>query len=730
MNPFVNGTAPGTPYRTSVLTAGAPAEPEAETAYEGESEEDILAEARRRFDLCAEAESELRLKLLEDLEFYSGEGQWEDNIKAARLQDKRPCLTINRLPQSVHQVTNQIRKDKPAAKISPVDDQGDIKTAEILQGLIRHIEQQSNAPAVRSYASFYSVVCGRGYYRIVTEYSDPMSFDQEIYIRRIKNPLTVYMDPSAQEPDYSDARYCFIIEDLTDEEFKAQYPGKELASAESFSSTGDSNPIWRYRGGVRVAEYFCRKERDVEIAMLPDGSARPLAEIPEGVPILATRTARVPYVYWKKIDGAQILESREWPGRYIPVVAVLGEEFDIDGSTELAGMVRNAKDPQRMLNYWESAKTETIALAPRVPFIVAEGQLENHEKEWAQANTRNYAYLQYKPKSVGQELVPPPQRQVYEPPVQAITVAQAQTVDHLKATTGIYDASLGNRSNETTGVAIRQRQVQGDTANYHYIDNLATAVTHETRILIDLIPKIYDRPGRVARIIGEDGSAQTVPLNVPFNDQGIQRIYDLQTGRYDVAVNIGPSYATKRQESADSMLGFAQAAPELVPRYADLFVQAQDWPGAQEIADRVRPPDIPPPGEQQIPPQAQQKIQQLTQQNEQLTMAVTEMSKMIEAKQLEWSTRQQMQTEKLASDQQIAAEKNRTTLVTKAAELQTQEGVASDKNTTSIITKAIDTDSRDSIALLSNEVLSIAKRLEHIAAMESARQRGQQRPER
>lgn len=693
------------------------AAPASEDNYSGKSEEDILALARHRFDLCAEAESELRRLALEDLEFYSGQ-QWPDNVKAMREQDKRPCLTINRLPQSVHQVTNEIRKDKPAAKISPVDDQGDIKTAEIFQGLIRHIEQQSNAPAVRSYAAFYSVVCGRGYYRIVTEYSDPYSFDQEIYIRRIKNPMTVYMDPSAQEPDYSDAGYCFIIEDLTEEEFKAQYPGRELASAESFASTGDSNPVWRYRGGVRIAEYFCREEREEEIALLPDGSAVPVAQVPEGVPVLATRTARVPYIVWKKIDGAQILEEREWPGRYIPVVAVLGEEFDIDGTTELSGMVRNAKDPQRMLNYWESAKTETIALAPRVPFIVAEGQLENHEKEWAQANTRNYAYLQYKPKSVGQELVPPPQRQVYEPPVQAITVAQAQTVDHLKATTGIYDASLGNRSNETTGVAIRARTLQGDTANYHYIDNLATAVTHETRILLDLIPKIYDRPGRVARIIGEDGSPDKVTLNAPFDDQGIPRIYDLQTGRYDVAVNIGPSYATKRQESADSMLGFAQAAPELVPRYADLFVQAQDWPGAQEIADRVRPPDIPPPGEQQIPPQAQQRIQQLTQQNEQLQMAVQQMGQIIQAKQVEAAGKERIVQQQIASDERIAASKNQTTLVTKAAELQTQEGVAADKNFTSILKEAVDIDSRDSIALLSNEVQSIAERLRHLAAMQ------------
>lgn len=659
----------------------------------GESEEDFLATARRRFQLVVEAESELRKQIATDLDFYSGE-QWPDDVTSARNRDKRPCLTINRLPGFVHQVSNEIRKDKPAAKISPVDSQGDIKTAEIFQGLIRHIEQQSNAAAVRSYAAFYAIVCGRGYYRILTDYTSPYSFDQDIYIRRIKNPLTVYMDPSAQEPDASDAKWCFIVEDLLEEEFKAQYPDKELFSAENFRAEGDVSTLWRWQGNVRIAEYFCKKTRQQEIAMLQDGSGAPLEQVPPGEPVLATRIADVPYVHWCRMDGAQILEEGKWPGRYIPVIPVLGEEFDIDGTTELVGMVRNARDPQRMLNYWESAKTESIALAPRVPFIVAEGQIENHEQEWATANSRNYAYLQYKATTVSGQPVPPPQRQVYEPPVQAITIAEQQAIDHLKSTTGVYDASLGNRSNETTGIAIRTRQLQGDTANYHFIDALATAVTHETRILIDLIPKIFNRPGRIARIIGEDGSAETVTLNAPATREGLETFYDLSAGQYDVAVSIGPSYATKRQESADSMLGFAQAAPELVPRWADLFAQAQDWPGAQEIADRVRPPDLPPKGQQPIPPQVQQQMSQLNQQNQQLQMMVEQMGRIIQGKQVEASSKERMQTQQIESDERIAAMKDQSQLVMKAA----------------------DVGSKDSIALLQAEIAAIAKRLDMLQA--------------
>jgi Phage P22-like portal protein len=640
----------------------------------------MLVLARERFKQCVEAEAEYRRLALEDLSFYAGD-QWPDDVERGRQADKRPCLTINRLPQFVHQVSNQMRQDKPAPKVSPVDDEADPQTAEVIQGLIRHIEQQSKADSVRSYAGFYAVVAGRGYYRVLTEYTDPYSFDQELYIRRVKNPATVYMDPSAQQADYSDANWCFIVEDLTEDEFKAQYPDAELSSAENFRSTGDSDPVWRYEGGIRIAEYFYKVMETVTIVAVqhPETGeliSMPLEQAPPGIPVARSRQTKIPRVKWCKLNGAEILEQRDWPGQWIPVIPVLGEEFDVDGETQLFGMVRNAKDPQRMLNYWESAKTEMIALAPKAPWIGAEGQFENHEKEWAQANTRNFAYLQYKPKSVGQELIGPPQRQVYEPPIQAISLAQAQTVDHLKASTGIYDASLGNRSNETAGIAIQQRQIQGDVANYHFIDNLAASITHEARILVDLIPKIYDRPGRVARIIGEDNSERKVVLNQPYQEQGIERIYDLNTGRYDVVVGIGPSYATKRQESADAMLQFASISPEMLPRFADLIVENMDWPGAQAIADRIRPPDVPPKGQQPIPPQIQAQMQALSQQNQQLTTALNETVSLLNSKQLELQSKERMQTQAIESKERIAAQSDQIKLTTEAAKLGSQEDIA------------------------------------------------------
>lgn len=675
-----------------VIVSSSPVDADEEKRARRQYEEEFLSKARERFQRVAEAESELRANFDSDLDFYNG-NQWDQHISNSRRQDNRPCLTINRLPQFVHAVSNEIRQNKPAPKISPVDDKGDIETAEVLQGIYRHIERQSNAPAVRSYASFYSIVCGRGWYRVVCEYGDERSFDQEVYLRRIKNPMTVYMDPCCQEPDYSDAKYCFIIDDLTEDEFKSQYPDAEVSSLEDFRSTGDSDPDWAWEGHVRIAEYFTCEYEPREIALLPDGSVMPVEEVPEGTPIVQTRSTREHIVTWTKMSGAEILEQRRWPGRYIPVIAVLGEEYDVDGETQLVGMVRHAKDPARMINYWESAKTEAIALAPRAPYVAAEGQLENHEMEWQQANTRNWAVLQYKPREVGGSLVPAPQRQAFEPPIQAISVAQGGAVDNLKATTGIYDPSLGNRSNETSGIAIQQRLAQGSTSNYHFMDNLRTAINYEAKVIIDLIPKIYDRPGRVMRILGEDDTTQEVVLNAPHQDrQGMLKFYKLDAGRYDVAIDVGPSYQTKRQESVDSMTAFAQAAPQLVPQYADLYVKAMDWPGAQEIAKRVRPPGVGDEGEPQIPPQAMQQMQMLNQQLQEAQAQIDQMAKIIMGKQVESQSREK-----------IAQMDNQTRFA--IARMQAQSGMATkqaDIGSTETL-KYADIDSKEDIAAADNE---------------------------
>jgi hypothetical protein len=393
------------------------------------NDEDILKTAKSRFQLAVEAESEIRPLALDDLKFSAGE-QWPEDVKQSRELDRRPCLTINRLPQSIHQLTNDQRQNRPSIKVSPIDDKADIDTAKIYQGIIRHIEYSSDADTAYDKAFESAVRGGFGYFRIVTEYCDPMSFNQDIKIKQIRNPFTVYLDPNYQKPDGSDANWGFIVEDIPHDEYKAQYPKSKLASMEDWQSVGDQQAYWASSTTYRIAEYFYKEVTETKLLLLSDKSVITEKEMkdelasgmwPEGLTVVAERMSMLPSIKWCKLNGVEVLEKTDWLGRWIPIIPVLGEELDIDGKRILSGITRHAKDPQRMYNYWASAETETIALAPRAPFIGVEGQFEGHEAEWRTANVRNHAFLQYKPKSLGGVLAPPPQRNAYEPPVQAIT---------------------------------------------------------------------------------------------------------------------------------------------------------------------------------------------------------------------------------------------------------------------------------------------------------------------
>lgn len=617
-----------------------------------ETNEAFFTTLRKRFAQAQQSETEIREEMLTDLKFRAGD-HWPENIRQAREKDQRPCITINRLPATIHQVVNDVRQNKPSPKVSPVDDQGDIKTAEVFQGLIRHIERRSHAPAVRSYAAEYAITAGRGFYRIITEYADEISFDQEIRIKRIKNPFTVYFDPAVQEPDYSDARWAFIISNMSMEEYKEEFPKSSISSAAGFSSIGDREPLWVSANGVQVAEYFIVDHEPLELALLDDGEVIPKKDVIAEERILKTRKTMRRIIRWYKTNGYEVLSETTWPGKWIPIIPVLGEELDIDGETRLAGMVRDAREPSQMYNYWATAETEMIALAPRSPYVAAEGQIENRESEWAQANVRNFAVLQYKPKAIGDHLVPPPQRQAFEPPVVAISHARGQAADDIKATTGIYDASLGARSNEVSGRAILARQREGDVANYHYSDSINISTTHETRVLVDLIPRIYDRPGRIARIIGDEGDERRVPLNEETDENGEQTIYNLGAGSYDVAVDVGPSFQTKRQEAAESMLEFVRVFPPAAPIIGDLLALNMDWPGSREIAERLKtllPPELQVDegeGASPIPPEVQAKLEQAGQMIEQLTAKLNEMTDELERKKIELESKERIELMKI-----------------------------------------------------------------------------------
>ena len=599
-----------------------------------EDDQALLATLRARFLRAQEAESATRIEEEDDLRFANGQ-QWPTDIVSRRSSDNRPSLVINQMPQYLHQVTNEERQNRPAIRILPADDFADVDTAKVIQGMVRHIEVDSDADIAYSTAHEQGAGPGRGYFRIVTEYEDPMSFDQCIKIKRIRNRFTVYFDPSSQEFDGSDAMWCIIIEPMSRDVFRALYPDALPSSMQGWTSEGDG---WVQRDEVRVAEYFLKVNVQREIVLLDDGTVHETRFLPDGLEsrIVTRRQSLFPEIHWYKSNGYEVLEHQRFPGRYIPIIPVIGSEVDINGEVGYSGLVRHAKDSQRMYNYWSSSLTETIALAPRTPWVGAEGQFEGHEQEWIAANQRNIPYLEYKPTTHSGELVPPPQRNNFDSPIEAITRAQLLSREDIKATTGIYDASLGARSNETSGRAIIARQREGDVANYHYSDNLARSLRHAGRILVSIIPEIYSNK-RVVRILGEDMSTtQRITLNAPFEDEeGIERMYDVRVGRYDVVVDVGPSFATKRQETQAAMLELTKVYPPLFEVGGDILIKAMDWPQAQELAERLQtllPPELRPAAENANPRQQLLQLRKTVMELQQRLQAMNEYAKEVEAK--------------------------------------------------------------------------------------------------
>lgn len=642
---------------------------EMDEAAQRKADEELLAKVKSCVELAVDGEDQLRKLAKEDLEFSVGD-QWPANVKQERERDGRPCLTVNRIPQFVHQVTNDQRQNRPAIKVHPVSDGADEETAKIIQGLIRHIEYNSSADVAYDTAFDFAVRGGFGFWRLITAYARPDSFDQEILIKRIKDTMTAYLDPSCQEPDGSDAEWGFLVEYLTKDEFKRQYPDAEATSSD-WSTIGSRAPLWMKGDATAVVEYIYKEysletiyqlstgetvyEKDLE-ARLSQAAAAGL-----DVQIEQRRRARVPHVKSVKCSAFDVLDRTDIPGRYIPIVPVYGSDLTINGDRKLEGIVRQAKDPQRMLNYWRSAETEAIALAPRAPFIGAEGQFEGHEREWMAANRKNHPYLEYKPTSIAGQPVAPPQRQAFEPAVQAITQASMQAADDLKATTGIYDPSLGSGPSDTSGIAIQRRNMQAQTSNFHFVDNLTRSMKHTGKILVEWIPAVYDT-ARTARIIGDDGAQKLVPINQEYEDEfGKKRIYDLDAGLYDVTIDVGPSYASKRQEAAASMMDFSRAVPAVAQQCADLIVKNLDWPGANEMAERLRkllPPGIADDGKtKNIPPMVLAQLQQQEQQIQQLSQMYNQAQDQIDKKIPELESRERIEMAKIQADLEINSAK-------------------------------------------------------------------------
>lgn len=662
----------------------------------------FLGLARRRWRMSADHEAELRRDMLDDLRFYNSE-QWPAHIKMDRVLDGRPCLTINRLPQFVRQVLNQARQQRPAIQYSPIDNGADPDTAEVLQGIARSIERSSKAPMAYNTAGEHQVIVGRGWLRIRADWIAQDSFEQEILIESPEDPFTVYPDVSAGRPDGADQVYCFIVCRVPWHEYHTKYPKADRVSLSDWTSIGDEAPDWVAEDGVLIAEYYYIEELPATLAeylvSIPGGEplklttykdmirASDLKPGPQGEPprvqILRERATVKRQLKWATINGAEILEGskdktegRNLPGKYIPVVPMLGEKLVVNGRRNLRGMVRDAKDPQRTYNFWVSAETEMIALAPRAPVIGAVGQFETTKESWLAANRRNFPFLEYDPIDVNGSLVPAPQRNPYDPNVTPIIAATQQADADLKSVIGMFDASQ-EHSREQSGKAIIARQQQGEQGNSHFLSNQALAIEHVGRILLDWIPIYYDSP-RIVRIIGPDDRERDVlvhagqPEAAEQAQQQIQQdnpsalqstlqsgaLYDVGLGRYDVSVSVTPSYASRRAESVEAMIQLLQAFPLAAPYALDVLTKNMDWPGARELSERFKhlvPPeardekDKPP-----IPPEVQQQIQQMQEQLQMAMQQIDELQKIIDTKAHELAAQGQMRHEEIQSNERMA----------------------------------------------------------------------------
>lgn len=636
----------------------------------------------------------------EDLRFRRGNKADQWTPEALEARKGRPCHVVNKLPQFIRQVTGDMRQSRPSIKVLPVDSGADLKTAEVRAGMIRYVENRSKAKHVYTTGADSQVTCGIGHWQITTEYAHAGTFNQEIRIMGIEDGVSVLWDADAMLPTKDDADHCFVPVDMTLAKYKKQWPNAQASGFDtSQCGSGSSGAFdnWHTDDYIRVVQYWKKKPLKRTLALMPDGSIEDLtdlikdaapAEVEQAFEFLTTQKgARIEERDSYKIcryliTMAEVLEEKEWPGMFIPVVPVIGEEVRVGRDVYRHGIVRYARDLQRMVNYYASAETEVVALQPKAPYLGTKKMFQDHYDQWEVANTDNLPFLEYTydPQAPGGR----PER--IQPPVasQAIQTGALNVSNDMKAVIGIYDASLGARSNETSGIAIERRDQQGDTGTYVYHDNFALAIERTGEIVNELFPKIYDTQ-RTIRILGDDGKPDMVEINKPQIIDGVEKILnDMSSGSYDVMMEQGPSYTTKREQAQVGMTEFIRAYPPAAPVMGDLYAKAMDWPHAEEIGERL---------EELLPPPIKQKLDaeraaaerasgqqpQLSPEEQQQAMAQQQQQQMAEqAAQLQLAEGQakaekaqaEAVTAKANADKAVAeADKARTEALIKRAEL-------------------------------------------------------------
>ena len=585
-----------------------------------------------------DADNDNRNKALTDLLFVNGD-QWPQYAIASRGLE-RPQLTINEVASYIRQVTNTQKQQRPRIKTQPIDDKADVKIAKVLTGLIRHIQVNSNADVAFDTAFEYGAKMGWGYWRLLAKYCDDNSFDQEIYVETVHNPFSVYFDPNSKLLDGSDATQALVTDLIPKSDFRLMYPGA-VESDFNERSTGDGTSDWMTTNDIRLAEYYFVEKVKAKLVKLSDGTSLYADELPPnellakaGITVIGERESHKRKIKWRKQTGFEILEEKGLPGKWIPIIPFYWNQSWIDGKRVIKGITRDAIDPQRMVNFWNTALTESLALAPKAKWLMAEGQNEGHENEWKNANLAPNPLLTYKQTDIEGQPAPPPQRLQPEPPPTGAMEAAMSANQNLQRVIGMFDPAVRAQTDKS-GKAINAERSQAENSNFHGYDNLTVSMKHTGRIMLSWIPTYYDTQ-RVQRIIGEDGRADLVTLNQPTDKVDAQTgqaihtvLNDVTVGEYDVVMETGPGYDTKRQEGVDAMMQLmgTPLGEKIAQVGDDLLVRHMDFPGADVLADRLAAANPMSQIDEQsdVPPQAQMMIKGLQQQLQQMQQVIQQL---------------------------------------------------------------------------------------------------------
>ncbi len=575
-----------------------------------DSQEDFLQDMREEYALDLEFDQTNRDQALDDKKFSAGE-QWDPVV----LEQRKglPCLVINSIPQFTAQLVGDWRESRKAIKVLPSNDE-DTNVASVRGDLIRSIETQSRADRVYDSAFESLVQCGDGAFRIAVEYARDDVFDQDIFIRPIEDSLAVVWDRHSVDPTGRDAKRVFVDDRIPKKEFERKWPeavpsdlGKDWMNR--FSMEG-----WIDSDSYRVTEYWRLIERQRIMAMFQNGkvfevNGQNMDSLIEqyGRPV-KTRLAWCSYAQMHLVSGMAILSGPyEYRLNRVPIIRMSGRVVNVGGRRVRYGLVRFMKDPVRLKNFWRSVAAEQLGYAPKAQWMATESAVEGREEKIRKAHLSRDPLLIFNDEAeFGRNVI-----RMDPPAPQAALLNEANVnAQDMKDVTGIHDASLGMRSNETSGRAIQARQREGDIASLTFYDNANASVLEAGDVANQLIPQVYDGT-RVIRVIGEDESIKFKAINDPMNPDSI----DLSVGMFDVALSTGTSYTTRRVEAAQAMMDAIQVWPNLMGVAGDLIAKAQDWPGADKLAERLKK-TIPPQllGDEEgggggIDPQALQEMQ-------------------------------------------------------------------------------------------------------------------------